>query len=118
MGCFQSKQKIKIKSTYNNIWDLLDTDGDFLVAADELQAVSKHLHDFQIQCCEEDLKILKSKDPTEYVLSILGKDNKDLLTRSDFKKFATMLPFSKWHSEILPLLRRKEIERLRVENKV
>ena len=118
MGCFQSKRKIKVKTTYNKIWDLLDTDGDFQVSAEELEAVSKQLHDFQIQCCEEDLKILKSKDATEYVLSILGKDKKDRLARSDFNKFASMLPFSKWHSEILPLLRKKEIERLRVENNV
>lgn len=115
MGCFQSKQKIAVKTMYNKAWDLLDTDGDFKVSSEELQAVSKNIHEFQIKCCEEDLTLLKNKDPTDYVLSIIGKKQTDLLTRSDFNKFASMLPHTKWHSEIIPILRRKEVERLRSE---
>ena len=116
MGCLLSK-KVKVKSIYNSVWDLLDSDGDHNVSSEELSSVSNIIHNYQIQCCEADLAQLKLRNPTEYVLSMIGKKEKDALARKDFCKIAPLLPHTKWHNEILPILRTKEIQRLTDEQK-
>jgi len=110
MGCFQTKKNaVKV---YNSVWDLLDSDGDAKVSSQELDTVSKIIHSYQIECCQNSLNQLKLRNPTEYVLTVIGKKEKDLLTRKDFKKIAPLLPHTKWHTEILPVLRDLEIQRL------
>ena len=116
MGCLLSR-KNKVKNIYNSVWDLLDSDGDHNVSSEELSSVSKIIHQYQIECCEADLAQLKLRDPTEYVLGMIGKQEKDTLARKDFRKVAPLLPHTKWHNEILPILRSMEIQRLTDEQK-
>ena len=52
-----------------------------------------------------------------YLYEVVGKDKKDKLKRSDFNKIAYIIPYSKWKCELLPALRRNEIERLCELNK-
>ncbi len=118
MGCIPTKKKVAIKTVYNKIWDLLDTDGDYQVSSSEIQSISKNVHDYHIECARNNLETLKSRNPTEYILSLLDKKENDNLKRSDFNKLASMMPYTKWHSEILPILRKQEIQRLQNENNV
>ncbi len=114
MGCFLSKKQ-PVKAVYDSVWDLLDSDGDAKVASQELDSVSNIIHSYQVECCENSLNQLKQRNPTEYVMTIIGKNQKDLLVRNDFKKIAPLLPHTKWHNEIIPVLRTLEIRRLRKE---
>lgn len=118
MGCISTKKKVAIKSVYNKIWDLLDTDGDFQVSSNEIQLVSSKVHQYHVNCAIENLETLKTRNPTEYVLSLLNKKENDNLKRSDFNDLASMMPYTKWHTEILPILRKEEIQRLQNENNV
>ena len=116
MGCLVSKKQ-PVKAVYNSVWDLLDSDGDARVSSQELDSVSNIIHSYQVECCENSLNVLKQRNPTEYVLTIIGKKQKDLLVRKDFQKIAPLLPHTKWHNEILPVLRTLEIRRLTKQQK-
>ena len=114
MGCFVSKKKKKVLAVYNRVWDLMDGDGNEKVDREEISAIASVVQDYQVQQCTAELERLKARDPVEYILSIVGKADQPTttLSRKDFSRLAQYLPFSKWHDEVLPLLRKREIQRL------
>ena len=114
MGCLASKKKKKVLAVYNRVWDLMDGDGNEKVDREEISAIASILQQYQVQQCTAELERLKARDPTEYVLSIVGKSDQPAttLSRKDFSRLAPYLPFTKWHDEVLPLLRKREIQRL------
>ena len=114
MGCLVSKRKKKVLAVYNRVWDLLDGDGDEIVDRAEVAAIASVVHEYQVKQCAAELERLKARDPVEYVLSVVGKADRadSTLARKDFARLAPYLPFPTWHDEVLPLLRKKEIQRL------
>ena len=109
MGCGVSK----VKKVHNAGFDLLDSDGDNKVSQKELEIIAKYLHTYQVNRSVEAHNRLANTPSIEYLYEVVGKDKNSKLKRRDFNKIAYIIPYTKWQNELLPALRRKEIERLR-----
>ena len=114
MGCFISKKKKQVQATYQQIWDLLDSNGDSKVSPEELDAISKIVHNYKVEQCKTACELLRHTDATLYTLSLVGKSKGDDLMKKHLKILAAALPFEIWHNRVLPLLREKEITRLTI----
>lgn len=114
MGCFVSKKKKQVQATYHQIWDLLDSNGDSKVSPEELDAISKIVHNYKVEQCKIACELLRQTDATCYTLSLVGKRKGDALMKKHLKILAAALPFEIWHNRVLPLLREKEITRLTI----
>lgn len=113
MGLIQSCKNAKVKKqVHANAFDLIDTDGDYKLSADEIKNVSKIIHEHHSAIQQQYLDKLKSGDCTEYVYNLLGKKMNSKLTKNDFKILACSISTEIWIQKILPLLRDKEITRL------
>ena len=113
MGCGQSK----VKKVHNAGFDLLDSDGDNKVSQKELEIIAQYLHTYQVNRSVEAHNRLANTAPIDYLYEVVDKDKNSILKRKDFNKIAYIIPYGKWQRELLPALRRKEIERLRQLNK-
>lgn len=114
MGCFASKKKRQVQTTYRQIWDLLDTDGDSKVGSEELNAISRIVHNHKVEQCKTALELLRQTDPLAYTLSIVGKKKGEALAKKHLKILAAAVPYETWANRVLPLLREKEITRLTI----
>ena len=110
MGCKNSK---KVRQVHNHGFDLIDTDGDHKVGKQELEIVSTYLHRYMVNRSAEDHNVLVNTEPIKYLYQIVDKEENSTLTRKDFNKVAYVIPSSKWQNELLPILRKNEIERLK-----
>tara|TARA_Y100000591_G_C21836829_1_gene703059 strand:+ start:1302 stop:1643 length:342 start_codon:yes stop_codon:yes gene_type:complete len=113
MGCGPSKEK----RVHNVGFDLLDSDGDNKVSKEEVELVATYLHRFQVNCSAQEHNRLANMNSLDYLYEVVGRNKGDKLKRCDFNKIAYIIPYSKWKGELLPALRRSEIDRLRELNK-
>jgi hypothetical protein len=104
-SCLQKKSKVT-----DEVWDLMDNNGDNIVNARELSIVAQFFHRAAIEDLENTLVILKATDPVQHVLGIAGRKNK--LRLVDFKRLQYSIPTAVWKLQILPVLRRAEVDRL------
>lgn len=109
MGCLQSK---KLKKVHNAGFDLMDTDGDHKVSKEEIGIVATYLHRFAIMQSQARHTELENTKPLDYLYQVVDKSVGSQLKRRDFNRFAYMIPLERWQTELLPALRRHEIERL------
>jgi hypothetical protein len=109
MGCKNSKT-VKV---HNHVFDLIDGDGDNKMSNEELELVSNYLHRYKVNCSAIAHKKLEATPPVTYFYEVVDKKPGSKLVRKDFNKIAYMIPRDKWERELLPILRRHEIERLR-----
>lgn len=103
-----------MQATYQQIWDLLDSNGDSKVSPEELNAISKIVHNYKVEQCKTACELLRQTDATLYTLSLVGKSKGDTIMKKHLKILAAALPFEIWHNRVLPLLREKEITRLTI----
>ena len=108
MGCKNSK----IVKVHNRGFDLIDGDGDHKVSTEELELVANYLHRYKVNCSAVAHRNLESTPPVTYFYEVVDKKQGSKLVRKDFNKIAYMIPREKWERELLPILRRREIERL------
>jgi len=113
MGNLCSNQNNRrVMYAQNRAWDLMDRDGDNKVSPKELETIATILHQKRIDDITTSLKIVSSTSSVEYVLQLVNKKPTDKIIRRDFKQIIGNVPFSTWHDEILPALRRQEIQHL------
>lgn len=106
----------KKKKIYNNVFDLVDTDGDYTVSSNELKNLSKMLLEIHVKREEERLNRLKSYDSNKYIYNVLDIKEGSNLNRKKFQKLACSVSPTVWEEVILPELRQLEIKRL-IQNK-
>ena len=87
----------------------MDVDGDNKVEGEELRIVAGYLHRAAITTATQHLHLLQSTDPVLYVGQLTGKKK---LKISDFRKLQHHVPPSVWQNQVLPELRKSEINRL------
>ena len=102
----------KEKKVHNAGFDLLDSDGDNKVSHQEIEIIATYLHRYQVNRSVEAHNRLANTPSVDYLYEVVGKEKNSKLKRSDFNKIAYIIPYNKWQRELLPALRRKEIERL------
>tara|TARA_B100001027_G_C16165785_1_gene284664 strand:+ start:249 stop:590 length:342 start_codon:yes stop_codon:yes gene_type:complete len=110
MGCFSSKKLVKI---HNAGFDLMDSDGDHKVSKEEIGVVATYLHNFAVMQSKARHTELINTKPMDYLYQVVDKKVGSKLKRRDFNRFAYIIPQERWQTELLPALRRKEINRLR-----
>ena len=109
MGCFPSK---KITKVHNAGFDLIDSDGDHKVSKEEIAMVATYLHRFAVMQSQARHSTLVNKEPINYLYEVVDKKVGSKLKRRDFNRFAYIIPYERWQTELLPALRRNEITRL------
>jgi len=109
MGCFNSKKLVKI---HNTGFDLMDSDGDHKVSKEEIGMVATYLHRFAVMQSQARHVELENTKPLDYLYQVIDKKVGSSLKRKDFNRFAYMIPTERWQTELLPALRRHEINRL------
>tara|TARA_Y100000389_G_scaffold204539_1_gene257822 strand:+ start:20750 stop:21103 length:354 start_codon:yes stop_codon:yes gene_type:complete len=112
MGSGVSKQN---KELHNRAFDLIDIDGNEIIYKNEIQQMSKWFHTYMVNNSARDHNILSKKDPSVFLYEKIEKPYGTPLKRKDFNIIANMISIEKWHTEVIPLLRNKEIERLSKE---
>lgn len=108
--CCQSKAKTQIT---NEVFDLMDADGDSKVNENELAIVAKYIHQAAVDAAALHLEQLKQMDCVAYVHQLAGKKK---LKIKDFAKLQFMVPRQVWMTQVLPELRKKEVNRLQSYN--
>lgn len=106
MNCFGNK---KVAALKNEVFDLMDTNGDDKLSKDELGIVSKHIWEADIRDAENYVNALKLKNPVTHVHGLL---NTKTPSKRHLKSLYGRLPYSTWKDVVIPELQRKEIERL------
>ena len=106
MNCLKRK---KVSQVTNEVFDLMDSDGDNYVGEDELACVAKYIHEAAVNSATLHLEQLKQKDCVNYVLGLAGKKK---LKIKDFNSLQHMVPRQVWMEKVLPELRKKEVIRL------
>tara|TARA_B100001063_G_C16777864_1_gene567321 strand:+ start:6434 stop:6775 length:342 start_codon:yes stop_codon:yes gene_type:complete len=109
MGCFSSKKLVKI---HNAGFDLMDADGDHKVSKQEVEMVATYFHRFAVMQSQARHAELVGTAPIDYLYQVIDKKVGSKLKRRDFNKFAYIIPTERWQTELLPALRRNEIQRL------
>jgi hypothetical protein len=103
-SCFKKNNQVS-----NHVFDLMDIDGDNAVKGDELRIVAGYLHRAAVTTATQHLHLLQATDAVNYVNQLTGKKS---LKISDFRKLQHHVPASVWQNQVLPELRRSEINRL------
>ena len=106
MNCFNNK---KINVVKNEIFDLMDTNGDDKLSKEELGIVAKHIWTADIQSAKNYVTQLQVRDPVDHVHLLL---NTKKATKSHLKNLYGRLSHDKWRDEVLPELQRAELKRL------
>lgn len=106
MNCFGSKKVTILK---NEIFDLMDTNGDDKLSKEELGIVSRHIWEHDIQQAENYVTTLQVKKPVDHVLGLLNTKNP---SKKHLKSLYGRLPHDKWKDEVLPEMQRAELQRL------
>ena len=106
MNCFGNKKVNVIK---NEIFDLMDTNGDDKLSKEELGIVARHIWQADIQSAQNYVTQLQTRDPVDHLHLLLSTKKP---TKSHLKSLYGRLPHSKWADEVLPELQREELKRL------
>jgi len=104
-ACFGSKKKV----LQNEIFDLLDQNGDEIVSLSELVIVAKHLHKADIGRAQVYLETLQMTEPVEHIINQLGTNK---VYRKQLKQLYARVSPDVWVQKIIPELKRAEIRRL------
>ena len=107
MNCFGSKKVTVLK---NEIFDLMDTNGDNKLSKEELGIVAKHIWNHDILQAKNYVTKLQVRDPVDHVHLLLNTKN---ATKSHLKSLYGRLPHEKWADEVLPEMQRAELGRLK-----
>ena len=110
--CCATKETRRVHAS---AFDLMDEDGDEKVNFEEFEMVAKFIHNEHVKNNALALRELSGYDPKEYLYGILGKNKNSRLKRRDFNRLAHTVPLNVWKTKIIPALRDKEINRLKVE---
>jgi len=105
MNCFGKKDKVS-----QEIFDLMDADGDQKVSAEELRFVAGVVHNHAVLKARAELHSLESSDSIEHLQRVLGKKT---LRLRDIVKIKYMVPTDVWQYQLTAGLKKLEIERLR-----
>ena len=104
--CTKNKAKIQVQ---NEIFDLMDENGDNKVEQYELQIVAKHVWEADIARAQMYLNQLRSTQPLAHVTKILGTSN---VYKRHLKQLYPRVSHNVWVNVVIPELERKEINRL------
>ena len=105
MNCFKSS----VKPVQNEIFDLMDMDGDNIITKDELSVVSRYVLDADMERARVYLEGLRAREPVKYVIGLLGTQK---VYKRHLKVLYPKLHHDVWVEQVLPALRKKELERL------
>ena len=106
MNCFGNK---KVNILKNEIFDLMDTNGDDKLSKEELGIVSRHIWEHDIQQAENYVTQLQTRDPVDHLHLLLSTKNP---SKKHLKSLYGRLPHDKWKDEVLPEMQRAELQRL------
>lgn len=109
MSCFPNCFKSSVKPIQNEVFDLMDANGDETVGTQELQVVAKYILEADIERAEIALASLKVRQPDKYVQQLL---NTTKIKKKHLKILYPKVQHDIWVNNILPELRKKEIDRL------
>lgn len=116
MGNKLCGNKKNLKKIHNSAYDLVDSDGDYVISKDELKNLSKLLLEVHVKREEERLNRLRSLDSNKYIYDFLDLKDGSKITKKKFNKLAYSVSPTVWEEIILPELRQAEIKRL-INNK-
>ena len=105
MSCFKSK----VKPVQDEIFDLMDMNGDNIVGKNEVELVATFVLQADIERARIYLESLKVSDPVKHIEKYVGKT----VTKAELKHLYPRINHEIWVNQILPQLKKKEIERLR-----
>ncbi len=105
MNCFKSK----IKPVQDEIFDLMDMNGDNVVGKNEVALVAKYVLEADIERAQIYLQSLQTSDPVKHIEKYVGKT----VTKTELKQLYPRVGHEIWLNQILPELKRKEIQRLK-----
>ena len=106
-NCFGNKKKVQVQ---NEIFDLMDQDGDNKITLAELQIVAKYVHAADVQRAKSYWETLKLTQPVDHVTKIVGTKN---VYKRHLKEMYPRVQPDVWCNNILPDLKRAEINRLK-----
>lgn len=86
----------------------MDIDGDNSVGPKEVELVAKFVLEADIERAQIYLDSLKAEDPVKHMQKLVGKN----VTKAELKKLYPRVKHEIWVNQILPALKRKEIDRL------
>ena len=112
-GGISKKINKETKEIHNKGFDLIDNNGDQLLHKNEIELIAEWFHKFMIIMSQKNHDCLKKKDPQRFLYETLNTMYGKPIQRKQFNKLALMIPNHKWQTELLPLLRTREIERLK-----
>ena len=105
MNCFKSK----IKPVQDEIFDLMDMNGDNVVGAQEVALVAQYVLQADIDRAQIYLDSLQVADPVKHIKKYVGKT----VTKTELKQLYPRVKHEIWVNQILPELKKKEIQRLK-----
>ncbi len=105
MGCLKSK----VKPVQDEIFDLMDMNGDNVVGKNEVALVAKYVLNADIERARIYLQSLQVADPVKHIEKYVGKQ----VTKAELKSLYPRVKHEIWVNQILPELKKKEIDRLR-----
>jgi len=112
MGNKLCGSKKNLKKIHNSAYDLVDSDGDYIISKNELKNLSKLLLEIHIKREQERLSRLTSLESNKYIYDFLDLKEGSNITKKKFSKLAYSVSPTVWEEVILPELRQAEIKRL------
>ena len=110
MNCFKNnKVKTTIEEQQDEIFDLLDQDGDDKLQSNEVEYIAKKLLEEEVTEATARLTMLKAENPVQHFKRIVKSKT---ITKKELKKIYAMIPHRVWINDILPHLRKKELQKL------
>lgn len=106
MNCFRNK---KVNVVQNQVFDLMDADGDAKLSTKELAIVAKHMLAHDIQQAKEYVVRLQHRNPIQHLQQLIKTKTP---TKKHLKMVYGRMPHSTWQDIILPELQRAECQRL------
>lgn len=105
MNCFKSK----IKPVQDEIFDLMDMNGDNVVGKKEVELVAQYVLQADIERARIYLQSLETSNAVKHIEKYVGTT----VTKTELKQLYPRVKHEIWVNQILPELKKKEIERLR-----
>ena len=111
MNCFRSSNKVKstIEEQQDEIFDLLDQDGDDTLQSNEIEYIAKKLLEEEVTEATARLTMLKAEDPVQHFKRIVKSKT---ITKKILKNIYPKIPHRIWINDILPHLRKRELAKL------
>lgn len=107
--CRSTKVKTRLEEQQDEIFDLLDQDGDDKLQANEVEYIAKKLLEEEVTEATARLTMLKAENPVQHLKRILKTKE---ITKKGLKRIYAMIPHRIWINDILPHLRRQQMVKL------